>query len=716
MSTARIFDFADYREDPITTEVPVVSALVVQDASELVRPTPVLEAAQAKVGELGEWASEQIRRGGAAWWDIAKCSPSGAAFVGQRIKPILMDVEGKAAINTHTRTIKNRKLAAKTREEGSDEQLQAINAEKRARADRKRARVAHGVRVAGVNGGAVATGLVGLHCIPDVPLALDVLVATAGSCTGVTALGLLGRRVKGGDALIGKARARSINDQLLREVMSNLGIQALTQKISEVKPVTLTVDNKTHFSTTLRLPMRVTASEVQTRHEIFAGNLDVNPDCLILERGESASRLVVKVSKIDPARRKQGTWEPPKVVDIFGDLVLGENAIGEQVSTDIESGLLAIGESGSGKSMALQLLIATAVLDPLVHLRLGAFAASGDFAHLLPIAEQSIIADATDQEIARQGARMIEDLNKECALRGDILLQLDEPKVTRALAERHPELRPIVCIFDEIQVLLAQGEIGRKAKADLLTLLSKCRKAGIRPIVATPRIDKGVIDTSFVGAFTRKLVFKTAKEWEGRELLGGTSEAEGFKPFTFKRKGEAVIRDEAGRSKLRVYPLGNKQQRSSIERALAMRGGAVTKLDIAQDTTWVNSVPESAEPQVTACLEETLLRDILAVSKATPEQIAENPAREHAVHLDDLTDLLRESAGDYKTLGDDEVRKRLFAVGVKTDQANKRVPRSERWPNGQSWVRGIKFRHVRCALLEEQCEKGSNCTHRGSEK
>ena len=66
MSTARIFDFADYREDPITTEVPVVSALVVQDASELVRPTPVLEAAQAKVGELGEWASEQIRRGGAA--------------------------------------------------------------------------------------------------------------------------------------------------------------------------------------------------------------------------------------------------------------------------------------------------------------------------------------------------------------------------------------------------------------------------------------------------------------------------------------------------------------------------------------------------------------------------------------------------------------------------------------------------------------------------
>jgi hypothetical protein len=568
MSTARVFDVAEYMDDLAelrTAEVPVT------------RPTEVL----SRIGQHGAWerviapvqthAGPVAKAGVRAWWEIAKEARTGAQFVGQRVGPVLTDAEGRAEVNAYTRKIKNRKAAAKDLEDGSDEQLRVINQEQKARSERRTARIAHNIKVAGANSPLVAAVVAGHHYWPSLPIAADALIATAATCGGVTALGLAGRRVKGGEALFRRARTRSINDELLREVLTNLGIQPLAQKINEVKPVTLTVDNKTHFSTTLRLPMRVTANAVLLKHEEFAGNLDVNPDCLILERGESASRLVIKVSKLDPAKRKQGRWEPPKAVDIFGPLVVGENAIGEPVSNDIESALLAIGASGSGKSMALQLLIATAALDPLVRLRIAAFASSGDFAHLLPLSEQSTVGDATDRAVAERGAWIIEDLNRQCGVRGDILLELNEPKVTRELAEQHAELRPIVCVFDEIQVLLANN---KRAKGELLTLLSKCRKFGIRPIVSTPRIDKTVIDTSFVGAFTRHLVFKTAKEWESREMLGGTSEAEGFKPFYFSRKGEAVAQDPEGRTKLRVYPVDGKQQRASLERTGNTRGSS----------------------------------------------------------------------------------------------------------------------------------------------
>ena len=304
MSTAEIFDFEKYQDtDPVGIEP--------------IRPVEVL----TRIGKHGTWerivapvqthAKPVAKAGARAWWEIVKNAPAGAQFVGQRVGPVLADAEGRAEINAYTRKIRNRKAAAEDLEEGSDEQLKVINQEQKAREDRRAARIAHNIKVGGFNGPIVAAVGVGLHYWPNLPLAIDGLIATAATCGGVTALGIAGRRVKGGEALFRRARTRSINDELLREVLANLGIQALAQKINEVKPVTLTVDNKTHFSTTLRLPMRVTATDVQTKHETFAANLDVNPDCLILERGESASRLVVKVSKVDPAKRKQGTWEMP---------------------------------------------------------------------------------------------------------------------------------------------------------------------------------------------------------------------------------------------------------------------------------------------------------------------------------------------------------------------------------------------------------------------
>jgi hypothetical protein len=287
----------------------------------------------------------------------------------------------------------------------------------------------------------------------------------------------------------------------LREALLKLGIPELTKAMTE-DPESIYVSDpveladKSGWMSIVELTAGIKRSKVMGARELLAQNLRAKHlSCLTLTEGESTTEIIVTLTKVPANKRAKAEWKLPGQVDIFDTFEIGHTAIGGPVSTGIESALLAIGRSGWGKSMALQLLTTILILDPLVRLRLGVFASSGDYAAFEPIAEQSVIGDATEPAIAGQGAEFISGLKDESIKRGQLLKQLGEPKVTRALAEQYRELRPIVVVLDEIQVLFPNAAA---AKADLLTLASKCRKHGIFPIVATPRIDKTIIDTNFV--------------------------------------------------------------------------------------------------------------------------------------------------------------------------------------------------------------------------
>jgi hypothetical protein len=170
-------------------------------------------------------------------------------------------------------------------------------------------------------------------------------------------------------------------------------------------------------------------------------------------------------------------------------------------------------------------------------------------------------------------------------------------------------------------------------------------------------------------------VFKTTKEWEGRELLGSDSEAEGYKPFTFTCKGEAILEDNDGRTKVQMYPIAPRQQHEAVQRKLAMLGGVVEKLDLSQ--------PAEPEPELLGPSGSLLgpfegepdprlklLHDVIAVATPTAEQIAADPLCEFVVQTDPLVELLRKHSSEYKGLTSSDLRKRMEGFGLRSHQKN----------------------------------------------
>jgi hypothetical protein len=84
MSTARIFDIADYQDDfvsePITTEVPVVSVRIGQHGTWEPIANKIAELAPyAVVVKDAAWSATKtgLSFAGRSWWEIAQCSPQG---------------------------------------------------------------------------------------------------------------------------------------------------------------------------------------------------------------------------------------------------------------------------------------------------------------------------------------------------------------------------------------------------------------------------------------------------------------------------------------------------------------------------------------------------------------------------------------------------------------------------------------------------------------
>ena len=330
----------------------------------------------------------------------------------------------------------------------------------------------------------------------------------------------------------------------------------------------------------------------------------------------------------------------------------------------IPASLLAFGKTGWGKSVFLRLLVSTALLDPLVRFRLGAFKSGGNFSRFVDLAEQSVVGHASQDDVAHKGLLFLEVLNRECAERNAILGELNEDDVTRPLAEQYPELRPIFCVTDEIQLLFANKSVGGAAKNEMLKLLSNIRSTGVRLVTATQMFNQ-VIDTKFPGAFTNVVVFKTSNEWEGRSILGDTSESEGFKPYYFKQAGEAVINDGDGRRRARVFNVSDKQQRAGIERRRAMCGGAVEQVPLKPVTQPVNrellgsrspqlgALPAEPEPQP-----DHRSRDLLADIYATRE------CDENGVWIDELCRRIAKVHESYRGIERDNLVKALEAIDV----------------------------------------------------
>ena len=121
--------------------------------------------------------------------------------------------------------------------------------------------------------------------------------------------------------------------------------------------------------------------------------------------------------------------------------------------------------------------MAGAALDPLAELWVFVFANNGDFDAYQPrLSRYHRSVEAATVEAA---VSSLHALYEEVGRREARLAELGAKKVTRPLAEKHPDLRPLVALFSECHELFGDPNHGREAADLAVQTMRRARKTAI---------------------------------------------------------------------------------------------------------------------------------------------------------------------------------------------------------------------------------------------
>jgi len=165
-------------------------------------------------------------------------------------------------------------------------------------------------------------------------------------------------------------------------------------------------------------------------------------------------------------------------VDVFTGVPLGVSQRGDTIAIELPGANLVYGGlMGQGKSNAARVTMLGAALDPLAVLWVFVFANNGDFDAYQPrLARYNRGVDDHVAEAALDGLRELYSMVSD---REGRLADLGAKKVTRALAEKHPVLRPVVALFSECHELFGHPGFGQEAADLAAQVLRRGRKAAV---------------------------------------------------------------------------------------------------------------------------------------------------------------------------------------------------------------------------------------------
>lgn len=284
------------------------------------------------------------------------------------------------------------------------------------------------------------------------------------------------------------------------------------------------------YHTVFSLPKGVTPAMIADKRDVLARNL---------------LRAPLEVWPVDPdmppyvelwvanagATKRAGSPYPllnSGRCDVFKSVPLGESQRGDDIGpASVEANYSFGGMMGQGKSNAARVLAAGWALDPIAELNVFVFANNGDFDAYKP--RLALYRKGVEDDVARDALAHLRALYADVADREARLSQLGAKKVTRGLAERHPELRPRLTILSECHELYGHAEYGKEA-ADLTTkMIRRSRKTGIVLAVDTQSSRKEAIPPKILELIKVNACF-AVKTWRSNDgFLGDGSFAAGIR-------------------------------------------------------------------------------------------------------------------------------------------------------------------------------------------
>jgi S-DNA-T family DNA segregation ATPase FtsK/SpoIIIE len=229
--------------------------------------------------------------------------------------------------------------------------------------------------------------------------------------------------------------------------------------------------------------------------------------------------------------------------DVFEGVPGGVTPRGDDTRIPIVgNNFVAGGQMGQGKSNSCRVIMLGCALDPLAVLDVFVFANNGDFDAYAP--RLNIYRKGVEDDVVIAAVNRLQELYEEVARREARLAELGAKKVTRQLAERHPDLRPVVALFSECHELFGHPEYGELA-ADLATKTAKrARKTAVVLGFDTQSSRKEAIPPKLVELVSVNICFY-CKTWRSNDgFLGDGSFAAGIRATELRPgrdRGTSVI-------------------------------------------------------------------------------------------------------------------------------------------------------------------------------
>jgi S-DNA-T family DNA segregation ATPase FtsK/SpoIIIE len=310
--------------------------------------------------------------------------------------------------------------------------------------------------------------------------------------------------------------------------------------------------------------------------------------------------------------------------DVFEGVPLGVSQRGDVITIELPGANLVYGGlMGQGKSNAARVTMLGAALDPLAVLWVFVFANNGDFDAYRP--RLARYHRGVDDDTALAALDGLRELYADVGRREARLADLGAKKVTRVLAERQPELRPLVALFSECHELFNHPLYGREAADLAVQTLRRGRKTAITLAFDTQSSRADAIPPRIVELVKINACF-AVKAWRSNDgFLGDGSFQAGIRA-TELRPGKDV-----GTS----IVTGASPERFEIVKWFYIEADDDTGYDAATDVitramAYLDSVTPVAAIEVaeaTAPVERDLLADLVAVLGDQRVPAADVPAR-----------------------------------------------------------------------------------------
>jgi DNA segregation ATPase FtsK/SpoIIIE, S-DNA-T family len=414
------------------------------------------------------------------------------------------------------------------------------------------------------------------------------------------------------------------------------------------------------YHTIVDLPLGVTAAMVADQRPVLARNMhraEVETWPSDAEKVGTGPAGCLDMWVADPGALSKAAPEYPLLhegtADVFKGVPGGVSPRGDALMIPIiGKNVVAGGQMGQGKSNACRVILLGCALDPICEIDAFVFAANGDFDAYRP--RLSHYERGVDDETAWAALERLRWLYGEVARREARLAELGAKKVTRGLAEKHDDLRPIVSLYSECHELFGHPEVGEEAGELACKTAKRARKTAIVLGFDTQSSRKEAIPPKLVELMSVNVCFYV-KAWRSNDGFLGDGAFQAGIRATELRPGRDVgtsitIGVSDNTFELLKWYFVEVNDDTGFDAAADVIARAVANL--APGTPAGGAPPEVAEPE-----ERDLLDDLDEVLGHERVRLADVPA------------LLRDLAPEwrpYRPLTGKELRGLLREEGVRT--------------------------------------------------